>query len=60
MKNIEDLARRILIPLIRGQDIRLSPDNQTLIATWAVLKAIIGEYDERLPVTVHTPNVNIS
>jgi hypothetical protein len=60
MKNIEDLARLILIPLIRGQDIRLSPDNQTLIATWAVLKAIIGEYDERLPVTVHTPNVNIS
>ena len=53
MREIEDRARPILIPLIKGEEIRLSPADQSVIAAWAALKAIVGEYDERMPVTVH-------
>jgi hypothetical protein len=53
MKRLEDRVRPILIPLIKGEETRISTDSQTLIATWAVLKVVIGEHDERLPVTTH-------
>ena len=53
MKAIEDRARPILIPLMRGDEMRIWPDEQALIATWATIKAIVGEYDEHVPATVH-------
>lgn len=53
MRAIEDRARPLLIPLIRGDDTRLTPKAQIAIATWSVLKAIVGEYDSKTITHVH-------
>ncbi len=53
MRRIEDSARPILIPLINGDDTRVYPQDQAIIAAWAVLKAIVGEYDGRYVTNVH-------
>jgi hypothetical protein len=52
-KHIEDLARPVMTCLIRGHQLRLSPDQQKHIAAWAALKAIIAEYDSQGWVTTH-------
>jgi hypothetical protein len=53
MRRVENKARRVMIPLITGQQIRLSPANQQIVATWAVLKAMVAEYDAHGHVTTH-------
>jgi hypothetical protein len=53
MKAIEDRVRPILIPIILGNDVRIWAADQSIIATWATLKAIVAEYDDQTPVTVH-------
>jgi hypothetical protein len=53
MKTLEDKARPILIPLITGQQTRLSPTDQVTIAGWAALKAMVSEYDPGGKVTTH-------
>jgi hypothetical protein len=50
---IDDRARPIMIPLIKGQQIRLSPDQQRTIAAWAAMKAMVAEYGESEYVTTH-------
>jgi hypothetical protein len=52
-KNIEDPAKPILTALIKGDALRLSPDQQQRIATWAALKAMVAEYDHNSWVTTH-------
>ena len=53
MRRIENEARRVVIPLITGQQTRLSTANQQTLATWAVLKAMVAEYDMQGHVTTH-------
>lgn len=53
MKDIEDEAMPVLVPLIQGKRARLSPKDQQIIATWASLKSIISEYGLGGHVTVH-------
>lgn len=42
---LEDKAKLVLTPLIRGEITLLSPQSCRIIAGWATLKAIIGEYE---------------
>ncbi len=56
---VENLARPIMMPLIdrdallRGDTTRILPHQQKIIATWAVLKAMIAEFDAHSWVTTH-------
>src|ERR1041385_8058915 len=45
MRTLEERAKPLLLPLVRRQQTALSPNHQRAIAGWAVLKAIIGEYE---------------
>jgi hypothetical protein len=45
MKSIEDAAKPVMKTLIEGGDLRISPADQEKIATWAVLKAMVSEFD---------------
>jgi hypothetical protein len=38
---IEEAAKSFLIPLIKGEECRIFPADQTRIAAWAVLKAMV-------------------
>jgi hypothetical protein len=53
MRGIEDNARPTIIPLILGKSTRLSDKAQAIIATWAVLKTMVAEYDGAAHVTTH-------
>ena len=53
MRAIEEKAKPVLLPLIKGDDTRVLPSDQRIIATWAILKAIVGEYDGRYVTNVH-------
>lgn len=46
MSRIEDRAAGVLTPLIQGQGVLLGRDDLRLIANWAVLTSIIGEYSD--------------
>ena len=48
MSQIEEAASRAMKPLILGEAPELTVAEQRAIATWAFLKAIIGEYTEDL------------
>jgi len=50
---IEDRARPIMTPLIKGEGIRLSPTQQQIVATWVAMKAMVAEYAESESVTTH-------
>jgi hypothetical protein len=52
-RRIENPARPLLRKLIQGQDIRLHAEQQKIIAAWAVLKAMVAEYDREGYVTTH-------
>jgi hypothetical protein len=52
-QQIDNRARPIMIPLIKGQQLRLSPDQQRIVATWAAMKAMVAEYGESEAVTTH-------
>jgi hypothetical protein len=45
MRDLENKAKPILTPLIQGQPALLSQNDQRVVAGWAVLKAIVGEYE---------------
>jgi hypothetical protein len=59
MRRIENQARPIMLSLIegtsilKGETIRLTPHDQKIIATWAVLKAMVSEFDPHGWVTTH-------
>jgi hypothetical protein len=53
MKDIEDRVKPLLVPLILGHTVRLRPDDQSLIATWAVLKVMVSEFWRSGQVTTH-------
>jgi hypothetical protein len=59
MRRIENQVRPILLPLIegtallKGETARLTPHDQKIIATWAVLKAMVTEFDLQGWVTTH-------
>ena len=56
---VENKARPIMIPLIngdatlKGATTRIFPHQQKIIATWAILKAMVAEYDPQSWVTTH-------
>lgn len=48
MGKIEEAAIPVMTPLILGKEALLSPADQKAIVEWAVLKTMIGEYDDSL------------
>ena len=50
---IEDKARPILIPLMKGESFRISPTQQHKLAAWIALKCMISEFDVGSYVTTH-------
>jgi hypothetical protein len=42
-RQIDDRARPMMIPLIQGQQVRLSQTQLRIIATWAAMKAMVTE-----------------
>ncbi len=44
MRTLENTAKPILLPLLKGDSVRLSPHDQEIIAAWASLKAVVAEY----------------
>jgi hypothetical protein len=53
MKDIEDRAKPIMTDLILGNDTRIFPADQEVIATWAILKVMVAEFDINSNVTIH-------
>lgn len=47
MSGIEEAARPLLVPIIKGEAITLDADQLKLVAQWATLKAIVCEHDNR-------------
>lgn len=52
-RKIEEPAKPVLERLFRGDQFRMSPHDQERVAAWAVLKAIVAEYDDGDYVTTH-------
>jgi hypothetical protein len=52
-KLIDEPARQVMIPLIEGQQTRIIPNQQRIVATWAALKAMVAEYDGSSHVVTH-------
>src|SRR6266446_67547 len=52
-QDIENRARPIMIPLIRGESMRITPAQQAVIATWAGLEAMVAEWTVIGHVTTH-------
>lgn len=50
---VEDRARPALLPLIKGDSLRINPAQQELIATWATMKAMVTEWMIRGHVTTN-------
>jgi hypothetical protein len=50
---VEADAKPILIPLIRGEECRIFPADQTRIATWAAMKAMVAEWNVKGHATTH-------
>jgi hypothetical protein len=46
MKDIEDAAKPIMVPMMNGNKIRLNPDAQKKLAAWSALKAMVMEYNQ--------------
>jgi hypothetical protein len=59
MSNIEEISKPVLTPLILGEKITLSVDDQQIIATWLALKTIIGDQDDQKTSSIHTESHNI-
>lgn len=53
MRKLDNLARPIMIPLIQGKKIRLHAQEQTVLAAWAAMKAMVAEYGNSEIVTTH-------
>lgn len=45
MRRLDEAADPIMTPLILGQEVRLSESDQRIIATWAVLKAMVADHN---------------
>jgi hypothetical protein len=66
MSRSEDAAKRILLPMMRGQRVRLSPSEQRILSAWSQLKCICldawygAQYNERnyLPSTAVAELIN--
>jgi hypothetical protein len=53
MRDLENAVRPIMIPLIRGEEVRINSHHQGILATWAAMKMMISEYDQNARITVH-------
>lgn len=53
MSDLEKLVKPLMLPMIKGESIILDPSHQTLIATWAVLKAMVAQYRDSKRDTPH-------
>jgi hypothetical protein len=50
---VEDRARPVMIHLIKGHSVLVTPAHQKAIATWAILKSMVAEYDDGSHTTTH-------
>ena len=53
MRKLDDKGEPILTALLTGRSIRLDPQHQQLAATWAIMKAIVAEYEAPNESSVH-------
>lgn len=53
MRTLDEKAAPLLTPILTGQSVRISPAQQATIAAWAVMKAIVAEYDDPDYATTH-------
>lgn len=53
MRDIENEAKPILLPLIKGTITQLPERQQVIIATWGVLKSIVSEYHGTSQISTH-------
>lgn len=53
MRQLDNVARPIMIPLVKGEEVRVTPDDQRIISAWASMKAMVAEYAESEFVTTH-------
>ncbi|MBP0438408.1 hypothetical protein [Tianweitania sediminis] len=47
MKAIEDAVIPVLGPIVQGESVKLSPDQQKLVATWAAIRAAVYDRDDK-------------
>ncbi len=59
MKELEDRAMPILIPLLQGKHVFLTPIQQEVIASWTALKCIVAEYEIGLVTTSREQRVRM-
>jgi hypothetical protein len=45
MRRLENSAKPVLVPLMNGEAMRLSIEQQRIVAGWAALKAMVAEHD---------------
>jgi hypothetical protein len=55
MSRIEEAAKPILIPLLRGQPVTLTQDDQIKLARWISLKVVIAEQENPSDAVVRQP-----
>ena len=53
MSRLEMRAKPVLLSLMRGDEVRLMPEQQLLVAAWAAMKAIVAEHDPTGSITTH-------
>lgn len=53
MSRFEDRTKPILTPLLVGHQTRITPEQQSVIAGWACMKAMVAEYEHDEAVTTH-------
>lgn len=53
MRSIENMAKPIMTDLILGRETRLFPKDHEIVATWAILKVMVAEFDVKANVTIH-------
>jgi hypothetical protein len=52
-RDIEEPAMPVVTALIEGRSMRLTPEEQAIVASWATLKAMVAEYDLNGHVVTH-------
>ena len=53
MRELDDESESVLTPLFTGKPLRLTQEQQTTVATWTVMKAIVAEYEDPSDVSTH-------
>ena len=53
MRKLDEITAPILTSMLFGEALRITPEQQGLISAWAMMKAIVAEYDDPPQPTTH-------